>query len=131
MLIGQLAHQSGLPIETIRYYEKSGLIKSEERRENNYKEYSDQSVKILLAIKRLKRHGYTLKEIREFITLFTNEETSCSAAAPLIAAKFKQLDERIAELKKIRTRLQQAHSACKDHPRGKSCRTLEHFFDFE
>jgi DNA-binding transcriptional MerR regulator len=69
MLIGEVSKQTGLSRDTIRYYEKSGLLKRDKkaRRENYYKEYSDLDLKVLFLIQLMKEYGFTLNEIREFI----------------------------------------------------------------
>ena len=128
MLIGQLADQTGLSRDTIRYYEKYGLLEVEIRRENNYKEYSPENVRILNAVNRLKKHGYTLSEIKEYISLFRNQTVSCKATAPLIEHKLEVLDEKIAELEQIKIELKNALEKCKDHPNGQACRVLTDVF---
>ena len=69
MLIGELAAKSGLSRDTIRFYEKQGLISVswKERRDNNYKEYSDEVLETLLTIKRVKSFGFTLNEAADLI----------------------------------------------------------------
>ncbi|MDR3715349.1 MAG: MerR family transcriptional regulator [Puia sp.] len=64
MLIGELVLKSGLSRDTIRFYEKQGLIKigCKQRRNNNYKEYSEEVLKRLHTIKRMKNFGFTLNE---------------------------------------------------------------------
>ena len=121
--------ETGLSRDTIRYYEKYGLLEVEIRRDNNYKEYSEQSVNLLLAVGRLKKHGYSLREIREFIELFTNSQYSCRATAPLIETKLRDLKQKIDDLKQVKKNLESALRKCQDHPNGKACRVLGDFFD--
>src|SRR4051812_9455160 len=70
MLIGEVSKQTGLSKDTIRYYEKSGLLKREQkaRRRNHYKEYSELDLKILFFIQLTKEYGFTLNEIKDFLS---------------------------------------------------------------
>ena len=69
MLIGELVARSGLTKDTIRFYEKKGLIALDQksRRENNYKEYSEHVLEKLMLIRRLKDMGFTLTEVDTFL----------------------------------------------------------------
>ena len=83
MLIGELVERSGLTKDTIRFYEKKGLITLEKksRRENNYKEYSEQVLEKLMLIRRLKKMGFTLHEIDTFLDLWRAEDASCKISS--------------------------------------------------
>jgi DNA-binding transcriptional MerR regulator len=71
MLIGELSRKSGLSRDTIRFYEKLGLIRlgRRQRRANNYKEYPPEVLRRLLSINQLKEFGFTLAEIAEILDL--------------------------------------------------------------
>ena len=79
MLIGELSKRTGLSRDTIRFYEKQGLIKvgRRERRVNNYKEYSDTLLKRLLLINKVKSYGFTLNESAEIISLLEANLGTC------------------------------------------------------
>lgn len=79
MLIGELVDRTGLTKDTIRFYEKKGLISvgRRSRRENNYKEYSEQILDKLMLIRKLKDMGFTLNEIDTFLELWREEDASC------------------------------------------------------
>src|SRR6187397_1790380 len=79
MLIGELVERSGRTKETMRFYEKKGLIALDRRsrRENNYKEYSEQVLEKLMLIRKLKEMGFTLNEIDTFLELWREEDASC------------------------------------------------------
>jgi hypothetical protein len=74
MLIGELAQKSGLTKDTIRFYEKKGLINlnTDDRRDNNYKEYPDQVLNKLLLVQKLKDMGFTLNSLLMRLILFWN-----------------------------------------------------------
>lgn len=104
MLIGELAKKSGLPIDTIRFYEKKGLIGSEliSRKSNNYRDYSDASLERLMVIQRAKRLGFTLTEIHEWIKDFENDQLTIDQKRDILTRKLGQIDERIEELKQMK-----------------------------
>ena len=116
MLIGQLVQRTGLTKDTIRFYEKHGLIKvsRKERRDNNYKEYSDNILTRLLTIKRLKGFGFTLNEVADLLDMIEANEASCKNVSHKISDKVTLLDEKIRDLMKLRNQLISGVSKCKD-----------------
>lgn len=116
MLIGQLVKETGLSKDTIRFYEKHGLIKvsRKERRDNNYKEYSNEILTRLLTIKRLKGFGFTLNEVADILDMIEMNEASCKNVSHKINDKVTLLDEKIRELIAIRTLLLNGVNKCAD-----------------
>lgn len=114
MLIGQLVKETGLTKDTIRFYEKHGLItvSRKERRDNNYKEYSKDVLTKLLTIKRLKSFGFTLNEVSELLNLIEMNEASCKNVSHKIKDKVTLLDEKIRELLAVRTLLLNGVNKC-------------------
>lgn len=104
MLIGELAKQSGFSRDTIRFYEKQGLIEvgKKERRFSNYKEYSTETLKRLLVIKRMKGFGFTLNETSEFLNLIEENAASCNNVSQKISEKAALIDKKIEELMEIK-----------------------------
>jgi DNA-binding transcriptional MerR regulator len=107
MLIGQLVQQSGLSKDTIRFYEKHGLIavSRKERRSNNYKEYSTEILQRLLTIKRLKNFGFTLNEVAGLLEMIKLNEASCNNVSSKISEKITLLNNKIQDLMNVRTLL--------------------------
>jgi DNA-binding transcriptional MerR regulator len=120
MLIGQLVKATGLSKDTIRFYEKHGLISvgRKERRNNNYKEYSNEILERLLTIKRLKGFGFTLNEVLGLLDMIEMNEASCTNVSHKITEKVGVLDEKIRELIAVRTMLLNGVKKCQD-----GCRT--------
>ncbi len=116
MLIGQLVKETGLSKDTIRFYEKHGLIKvnRKERRDNNYKEYSNEILTRLLTIKRLKGFGFTLNEVSDLLDMIEMNEASCKKVSHKINDKVTLLDEKIRELIAMRTLLLNGVNKCAD-----------------
>jgi DNA-binding transcriptional MerR regulator len=104
MLIGELSKQTGLSRDTIRFYEKKGLIAlgRKERRFNNYKEYSADTLQRLLQIKRIKGFGFTLSEAAEFLEMIGNNQASCENVSDKISIKVTLIDRKIADLEAIK-----------------------------
>ena len=116
MLIGQLVKETGLSKDTIRFYEKHGLISVhyKERRTNNYKEYSNEILGRLLTIKRLKNFGFTLNEVSDLLEMIEMNEASCNNVSHKITEKVSLLDEKIRELIAVRTLLLNGVKKCQD-----------------
>jgi DNA-binding transcriptional MerR regulator len=114
MLIGEIVNKTGLSKDTIRFYEKHKLISlsRKERRENNYKEYSEEVLNRLLTIKRLKGFGFTLNEIVELLDMIEYDIASCDNVKEKIEDKVALIDVKIKELTEIRTLLKKSMALC-------------------
>ncbi|HMC97721.1 MAG TPA: MerR family transcriptional regulator [Flavobacteriales bacterium] len=116
MLIGQLAQRTGFTRDTIRFYEKHGLIEvpHKARRDNNYKEYPDAVLERLLAIKRIKGMGFTLNETQEILDLMDVDQATCSAMTSKLNEKVVLIEQKVAELIRLRETLRSAVKGCLD-----------------
>lgn len=105
MLINELAKQSGLTAHTIRFYEKSGLIKGfrdESVKTNNYFHYDEQTVDKLLLIRDAKSIGFTLSEIKELLDAWYANELTIEAKLAVLDQKIISIDEKITHLKSMK-----------------------------
>jgi DNA-binding transcriptional MerR regulator len=109
MLIGELSRKSGFSRDTIRFYEKTGLIELKEdcRRDNSYKEYPEAILQRLLAIRKIKDFGFTLEEMRGLFILFEQGVLEHQRGKSYVRRKIARIDQKIEELQLIRKRLQQ------------------------
>lgn len=116
MLIGELSKKSGFSQDTIRYYEKIGLVKLKggNRLANNYKEYPEAVLRRLHTIEELKGLGFTLKEIKEMLDLREEGELDCRTHTNDVLQKIKAIDEQIERLQKLRQHLRNILSLCPD-----------------
>lgn len=114
MLIGDLVKQTGLSKDTIRYYEKLGLIKlhKKERRDNNYKEYSAQVLERLTLVKRLKILGFTLNEIGEIINLYLGETNPCPEILDTVNNRIELINQKMKELEEFKKKLSTIRDNC-------------------
>jgi DNA-binding transcriptional MerR regulator len=114
MLIGEICHLTGLSRDTIRFYEKQGLIQVNRKdlRFNTYKEYTSDTLRRLLLIKRLKDFGFTLNEAAEYLELIENNQASCHNVSDRITQKILVIDQKIEELKQLRYLLTKGVEDC-------------------
>lgn len=107
MLISELSKKSGLPIDTLRFYEKKGLIDAEmvDRQTNNYRTYSAKSLKRLMLIQQAKRLGFTLAEIQEWIESFERDRLTNTEKYEILTRKLQAVDDRLADLQQMRSYL--------------------------
>ncbi|MBO0932777.1 MerR family transcriptional regulator [Fibrella aquatilis] len=114
MLIGELSSQSGFSRDTIRYYEKLGLLTlpRSARRTNNYKEYTAVTLARLRAIRALKDIGFTLLEIQQTIQSFDHEGIDCAKGVQQIRAKLVLIDEQISQLQLCKRQLLDVLTHC-------------------
>lgn len=112
MQIGQIAQSTGLSIDTIRFYEKQGLVHAPQRSSGGYRVYDKRDVEKFRFIGRAQNLGFSLQEIRELLLIENSEGDGCSHVHDLVASKIDQVKEKIAELKRIESRLTKAQKQC-------------------
>ena len=113
MRIGELSKSTGFQVETLRYYEKQGLIEPVGRTESGYREYNDESLKQLHFIQQAKSVGFSLNEISELLTLrVERDQHSCGDVKTIAEQKLVQIESKISELNKMREALHKISDAC-------------------
>jgi MerR family copper efflux transcriptional regulator len=120
--IGAIAKQAGVGIDTVRYYERAGLLDPKQRLTSGYRRYSDTEVARLRFIRRAQALGFSLKEIQELLALSTRRDVSRVKRAA--EAKLKLIDERITELQRVRQGLATLVDACPGHGDPSECPIL-------
>ena len=120
--IGRLAKEAGVPIDTVRYYERNGLLSPAQRSESGYRQYGGIEVRRLRFIRRAKALGFTLEDIRTLLALSDEEDVAKVRAAA--QHKVEEVSARIAELERVRTGLQQLIAKCPGHGRAEACPIL-------
>ncbi|PIE36718.1 MAG: Zn(2+)-responsive transcriptional regulator [Gammaproteobacteria bacterium] len=131
--IGELAALAEVSRDTLRFYEKNGLLKPSARSESGYRLYSHGDVQRIGFILSAKAVGFTLGEIRELLALeVTRDEKSCQDVKGFVDDKLNTVDQRIEELQRIRQSLQALSTACcgGDEP-ATHCTILEALRDFD
>jgi MerR family Zn(II)-responsive transcriptional regulator of zntA len=117
MLIGELVEKTGLTKDTIRFYEKKGLISLDRksRRENNYKEYPEQVLDKLMLIRKLKDLGFTLNEIDTFLELWHEGDASCQNLKYTLENKISLVTEQLQKFSELKTRLTESLTKCNNN----------------
>ena len=100
MRISELAKLSSFSIDTIRFYEKKGLLDSQQirRDRNNYRDYSSECLSRLILIRQAKRLGFTLREIQEWIRDFESDTLTPQEKRYILSRKTEQIDRQIEDL---------------------------------
>jgi len=109
LTIGQLASHAGVHIETVRYYQRLGLVIVPERRRGSIRRYGDESVARLEFIRRARALGFQLQEVK---TLLSLDRSACAPARGLAARKLETINRKIEELLATRTILLGLIAAC-------------------
>jgi len=107
MTIGHVAKLSGVGVETIRFYEREGLLNKPKRKESGYRLFEAEVVSRIKFIKRVKQLGFSLREIRELLSLRVDSRVSATEVKKRVDSKIEQIDRRIYDLKKVRNALAQ------------------------
>lgn len=103
----EAAEKTGISSDTLRYYEKLGVIPAPERADNSYRMYSDDDIVRLLFIKQAKTCGFSLKEIAHTIAIVEGSEDCDTDSDTIIDAKIAQIDLQVEELYKMKAMLLQ------------------------
>ncbi len=123
--IGQLAKRAGVGVETVRYYEREGLLVEPQRRQSGYRQYQSDTVDRLLFIRRAKELGFTLKEIKELLSLRVDEEKTCADVRQQAEAKIADIEDRIRSLQRMKRALVQVTRQCSGNGPTSDCPILE------
>lgn len=122
--IGRLAALAEVGVETVRYYQRRGLLPEPRRPLGQVRRYGDDELGRLRFIRRAQAMGFTLAEVGQLLTLTTNQ--ACSATRALVAAKLGDIESRMDELAALREELVTWIGACDVNPQDAGCPTLEH-----
>lgn len=115
MKIGELAKRAQVPIDTVRYYEREGLMPPPLRRASGYRDYLDLDVHRLRFMRRAKELGFTLHEIRELLSLTASAGDDMATLNARTQDKLHDVDDRILALTRVRDALQGLVTACPGH----------------
>jgi MerR family mercuric resistance operon transcriptional regulator len=124
LTIGQLAKQADVHVETIRYYEREGLIPEPPRRDSGYRQYSPDFVTRIQFIKRAKTLGFSLKEITELLALRVEPNTACDEVRNRAEKKMGDIEAKIQTLARMKQVLDQLVVACNQRELTDECPIL-------
>lgn len=124
MKIGDLASATGTKVETVRYYEKIGLLPSPARTSANYRAYGAEHLARLSFIRRARDLGFTLEAVRELLTLSDNKAQSCEAVDGIARVHLTEIDRKVRDLKALRSELSRVLGSC-SHGTVADCKIIE------
>lgn len=125
LTIGRIAAQADVHIETIRYYERRGLLPDPPRTEAGYRQYDAESVTRLRFIKEAQALGFTLEEIQGLLALRVDKETSCEDVRRRAEHKMADIEAKINALQQMHSALQEMITACAQGGPSGECPLLE------
>lgn len=124
MNIGQLARQAGVPIDTVRYYERQQLLPTARRSAGGYRVFSEPDLTRLQFIRRAKSLGFSLEEIAELLALSDQRGQDMAQVRETAVHKLADIEQRIAELQRMHAALKQLVEACPGHGGLERCPIL-------
>ena len=122
--IGQLAREADVGIETIRFYERRGLIADPPRRRSGYRQYPTSTIDRLRFIRRAKRLGFSLDEIAELLGLRSHPKANRQKVRAKAAAKIRDVERRIEDLSRIKQTLTTLAADCEHGKNSEPCPIL-------
>lgn len=121
--IGELSRESAVNLETIRYYERIGLLQPPARNASGYRTYQADAVRRLSFIRRGRELGFSIEQLRTLLELADHPHSPCAEADQLARTHLQQVDARIADLQQMRNVLQNLVGCSSDS--AEHCRLLE------
>ena len=124
MRIGELARATGTKAETIRYYEREGILPAADRTDSNYRDYSTEHLQMLTFVRRARGLGFNMAQVRELLALSDHDEKPCQDVDQLVRQQLDDVERRIAGLTSLRDELSQMLRSC-DADKIGECRIVE------
>jgi Hg(II)-responsive transcriptional regulator len=121
MKIGEVAKRSGVGIETIRYYEREGLLATPRRRPSGYRQYDEQVLARLQFVRRTKDLGFTLAEIKELLGLWFDTSTRCVHVRQRATQKVADIEAKIQTLRLMKRSLNEVIKQCESKDSIEAC----------
>jgi Hg(II)-responsive transcriptional regulator len=124
MRIGEVAAQAAVNIQTLRYYERLGLVPDPARSPSGYRSYQPQTVRRVRFIKRAQDLGFTLAEIADLLGMRERAATACEQVEARASATLERIEEKIRDLERMRLALDHYVSACRTQRPIQECPLL-------
>lgn len=123
--IGELAKATGVKVVTIRYYEQIDLLPPSARTAGNYRTYGANHLRRLRFIRRCRDLGFSLQQVRDLLRLSSENRPSCSEVCLVAEEHLQEVEQKIADLKRLATELRRIHSSCGGTAPMTECRIIE------
>ncbi len=125
LTIGQLARSAGVGVETIRFYERKGLVEEPPRRASGYRQYDLEAVRRIRFIRHAKELGFTLREIKELLDLRVGPDCRCGEVLKLAQVRMADIEQRISDLRKMSRALSALTRDCQQGRPSAACPILD------
>jgi MerR family mercuric resistance operon transcriptional regulator len=125
MTISQVARRAGCGVETIRFYERQGLIEQPPKPAAGFRRYPSAIVDRVRFIRQAQGLGFSLREIDELLSLRADPKADCADVRSRASAKLEEVGRKIAELERIREALAELIEACPGQGAARTCSILE------
>lgn len=125
MTIGEVAKAAEIGVETVRFYEREGLIAEPPRRRSGYRQYPPDTVRRVRFIRRAKELGFTLTEIGELLELRVDPTKSCADVRTLARAKMADIEAKMLDLARIQAALAELVRTCRGKGATSDCPILD------
>lgn len=112
LTIGQVAERAGVGVETIRFYEREGLIEDPDRKPSGYRQYPPETIRRIRFIRRAKELGFSLKEISDLLSLRVDPGRTCADVRQHARDKIADIEERMAGLAQMKSALERLAGKC-------------------
>ena|SRR5829696_8249831 len=112
MRIGAAAEQAGVNVQTLRYYERRGLLPRSPRRTSGYREFPDEAVRVVRFVKRAQDLGFTLDEIEELLQLRNDRRRDRARVRTVAGKRVREIEGKIAELQAMKRALSHLIHCC-------------------
>lgn len=124
LAIGELGRRTGTKVETVRYYEKIGLLAPPRRTRGNYRAYSENDLARLSFVRRTRDLGFSIDQVRTLLSLADDESRDCATIDGIASAHLEEIDRKLADLAALRREIAALVVSCEGGTVGQ-CRILE------
>ena len=123
--IGRVAERAGVGVETVRFYQRRGLIEEPKTPERGFRVYPEDTIHRILFIRRAKDLGFSLEEIGQLLSLKVDPGENCSAIKAYAEAKINSIDEKVRSLGRLKGQLERLTAACDSGSATSHCAILD------
>jgi len=114
MTIGLLAKRSDVTVETVKFYEKEGILPKPQKPSSGFRSYPEDYVSRILFIKRAQELGFTLREVKELLKLKVDKKATCGQVMKKADEKIVEVEQKIKDLQQMKKSLKQIRECCED-----------------
>jgi MerR family mercuric resistance operon transcriptional regulator len=125
LTIGELAKRADVGVETIRFYEREGLVAEPPRRPSGYRQYPPEAVRRVRFIRRAKDLGFTLKEVSELLSLRVDPKTTCADVRKMARRKIAHVEAKMTELLRMKAVLVRLAGSCRGEGPTSTCPIID------